>query len=144
MLLNFNDDAKDTDEEVEKVIKKKGKEKSVTEDTKDKKKSTLGYEDLTKPFKEVLKCPFTRRSIKFSSPRHMLPANAKIYDDKGDLEDQITRFTGWEPWREWPMPCECWMFQDGKTRAWFDKFPLGRINNWGDLQEKFLNRFGNA
>ncbi|GJW90087.1 hypothetical protein Tco_0167640, partial [Tanacetum coccineum] len=52
MLLNFNDDAKDTDEEVEKVIKKKGKEKSVTEDTKDKKKLTVGDKDLTKPFKE--------------------------------------------------------------------------------------------
>ncbi|GJS79786.1 hypothetical protein Tco_0729667 [Tanacetum coccineum] len=145
MLLNFNDDAKDTDEEVEKIIKKKGKEKSVTEDTKDKKKSMVGDEDLTKPFKEVLKCPFTRRIIKFSSPRHMLPANAKIYDDIGDLEDHITRFTGMGNQGEWPMPVWCWMFQqDGKTRAWFDKFPLGSINNWGDLQEKFLNRFGNA
>ncbi|GJS79792.1 hypothetical protein Tco_0729673 [Tanacetum coccineum] len=83
MLLNFNHDAKDTDEEVEKVIKKKGKDKSVTEDTKDKKKLTVGDKDLTKPFKEVLKCPFTCRIIKFSSPRHMLPANAKIYDDIG-------------------------------------------------------------
>ncbi|GJU97625.1 reverse transcriptase domain-containing protein [Tanacetum coccineum] len=37
------------------------------------------------------------------------------------------------------------MFQqtlDGKARAWFDKLPPGSIDKWGDLQEKFLNRFG--
>ncbi|GKC82200.1 reverse transcriptase domain-containing protein [Tanacetum coccineum] len=37
------------------------------------------------------------------------------------------------------------MFQqtlDGKARAWFDKLPSGSIDNWGSLQEKFLNRFG--
>nr|GEU80122.1 protein NYNRIN-like [Tanacetum cinerariifolium] len=37
------------------------------------------------------------------------------------------------------------MFQqtlDGKARAWFDKLPPGSIDNWGNLQEKFLNRFG--
>ncbi|GJS79785.1 zinc finger BED domain-containing protein RICESLEEPER 2 [Tanacetum coccineum] len=72
----------------------------------------------------------------------MLPTNAKIYDDIGDLEDHITRFTGMGNQGEWPMPVWCWMFHhDGKTRAWFDKFPLSSINNWGDLQEKFLNRF---
>ncbi|GJS79790.1 formin-like protein 14 [Tanacetum coccineum] len=64
----------------------------------------------------------------------MLLANVKIYDDIGDLEDHITRFTGMGNQGEWPMPVWCWMFQqDGKTRAWFDKFPLGSINNWGDL-----------
>ncbi|GKB28516.1 hypothetical protein Tco_0867917 [Tanacetum coccineum] len=31
---------------------------------------------------------------------------------------------------------------DGKAKAWFDKLPLGSIDNWGSLQEKFLNRFG--
>ncbi|GKE13032.1 reverse transcriptase domain-containing protein, partial [Tanacetum coccineum] len=37
------------------------------------------------------------------------------------------------------------MFQqtlDGKARAWFDKLPSGSIDNWGSLQEKFLNIFG--
>ncbi|GJR16179.1 reverse transcriptase domain-containing protein [Tanacetum coccineum] len=37
------------------------------------------------------------------------------------------------------------MFQqtlDGKARAWFDKLLPGNIDNWGSLQEKFLNRFG--
>nr|GEV66997.1 reverse transcriptase domain-containing protein [Tanacetum cinerariifolium] len=31
---------------------------------------------------------------------------------------------------------------DNKARAWFDKLPPGSIDNWGSLQEKFLNRFG--
>ncbi|GJT14234.1 JmjC domain-containing protein [Tanacetum coccineum] len=31
---------------------------------------------------------------------------------------------------------------DGKARAWFDNLPPGSIDNWGDFQEKFLNRFG--
>nr|GEV41368.1 reverse transcriptase domain-containing protein [Tanacetum cinerariifolium] len=29
-----------------------------------------------------------------------------------------------------------------KARTWFDKLPPGSIDNWGDLQKKFLNRFG--
>ncbi|GJS45096.1 hypothetical protein Tco_0595217 [Tanacetum coccineum] len=37
-------------------------------------------EDLSKPFKEVLKWPFTRRIIKFLSLGHKMPTNAKIYD----------------------------------------------------------------
>ncbi|GJT29574.1 reverse transcriptase domain-containing protein [Tanacetum coccineum] len=43
------------------------------------------------------------------------------------------------------MPVWCRMFQqtlDGKAREWFDKLPPGSIDNWGDLQEKFLIRFG--
>nr|GEX28870.1 RNA-directed DNA polymerase, eukaryota, reverse transcriptase zinc-binding domain protein [Tanacetum cinerariifolium] len=31
---------------------------------------------------------------------------------------------------------------DSKARAWFDKLPPGNNDNWGSLQEKFLNRFG--
>ncbi|GJT65383.1 reverse transcriptase domain-containing protein [Tanacetum coccineum] len=69
-------------------------------------------DDLSKPFKEVLKCPFTKRIIEFSAPGHRLPKNVKVYDGT-----------------------------DGKARAWFDKLPPGSIDNWGDLQEKFLNRF---
>ncbi|GKB62502.1 hypothetical protein Tco_0918688 [Tanacetum coccineum] len=108
-------------------------------------KAKIGDEDLSKPFKEVLKCPFTRRIVEFSSPGHRLPANAKIYDGTGDSEDHIGRFVGIGNQGEWPMPVWCRMFQqtlDGKARAWFDKLPSGSIDNWGSLQEKFLNRFG--
>ncbi|GJW09110.1 reverse transcriptase domain-containing protein, partial [Tanacetum coccineum] len=99
MLLDF--DIQDvSDEEIEDGPKGKAK---------------IGDEDLSKPFKKVLKCPFTRRIVEFSSPG------------------------------EWPMPVWCRMFQqtlDGKARAWFDKLPPGSIDNCGSLQEKFLNRFG--
>ncbi|GKG32087.1 hypothetical protein Tco_0427037, partial [Tanacetum coccineum] len=72
MLLDFDDIRDVSDEEIE--VNKKGKAK-------------VGDEDLSKPFKEVLKCPFTRRIVEFSSPGHRMPANAKIYDETGDLED---------------------------------------------------------
>ncbi|GJU05654.1 hypothetical protein Tco_1122084 [Tanacetum coccineum] len=100
MLLDFDDIQDVSDEDIE--VNTKGKTK-------------VGDEDLSKPFKEVLKCPFTRRIIEFSSPGHRMPANAKV------------------------------MFQqtlDGKARAGFDKLPPSSIDNWGDLQKKFLNRFG--
>nr|GEV37109.1 reverse transcriptase domain-containing protein [Tanacetum cinerariifolium] len=77
-----------------------------------KKKQKKGDKDLSKPFNEVLKCPFTRRIVKFSSPGHRLPANAKIYDGTGDPEDHTGRFVRIGNQGEWPMP------------------------------EKFLNRFG--
>ncbi|GJS97288.1 reverse transcriptase domain-containing protein [Tanacetum coccineum] len=83
-------------------------------------KAKVGDEDLSKPFKE-------------------------IYDGTGDPEDHVGRFMGIGNQGEWPMPVWCRMFQqtlDGKARAWFDKLPPGSINNWGSLQEKFLNRFG--
>ncbi|GKG43140.1 reverse transcriptase domain-containing protein, partial [Tanacetum coccineum] len=63
----------------------------------------------------------------------------------GDSEDHVGRFVGIGNQGEWPMPVWCRMFQqtlDGKARVWFDKLPPGSIDNWGDLQDKFLNRFG--
>ncbi|GJT64394.1 hypothetical protein Tco_1015874 [Tanacetum coccineum] len=72
MLLDFDDVQDVSDKEVE-------------DDTKGKAK--VGDEDLSKPFKEVLKCPFTRRIVEFSSSGHKMPANAKIYDGTIDPED---------------------------------------------------------
>nr|GEY86322.1 hypothetical protein [Tanacetum cinerariifolium] len=102
-------------------------------------------EDLSKPFKEVLKCPFTRRIVEFSSPDHRMSANVKIYDGTGDPEDHMGCFVGIGNQGEWQVPVWCRMFQqtlDGKARAWFNKLPSGSIDNWGSLQEKFLNIFG--
>ncbi|GJV82326.1 hypothetical protein Tco_1522224 [Tanacetum coccineum] len=130
MLLDFDDVQDVSDDEIE--VNMKGKVK-------------VGGEDLSKPFKEVLKCPFTRRIVEFSSLGYRMPANAKIYDRTGDLEDHIGRFVGMGNQGEWPMPVWCRMFHqtlDGKASAWFDKLPYGSIDNWGDLQRKFLNRFG--
>ncbi|GJW61545.1 hypothetical protein Tco_0110880 [Tanacetum coccineum] len=100
MLLDFDDVQDVSDEEIEG----------------DPKGKTKVDEDLSKPFKEVLKCPFTRRIVEFSSPGHRMPANAKIYDGTGDPEDHVGRFVGMRNQGEWPMP--------------------------GSLQKKFLNRFG--
>ncbi|GJS93837.1 reverse transcriptase domain-containing protein [Tanacetum coccineum] len=130
MLLDFDDVEDVSDDEIK--VNMKGKAK-------------VGDEDLSKPFKEVLKCPFTRRIVEFSSPGHRMPSNAKIYDGTGDPEDHMGRFVGMGNQGEWPMPVWCRMFQqslDGKARTWFDKLPPGSIDNWGDLQRKFLNRFG--
>ncbi|GJT35497.1 hypothetical protein Tco_0925916 [Tanacetum coccineum] len=130
MLLDFDDVQDVSDDEIE--VNMKGKAK-------------VGDEDLSKPFKKVLKCPFTRRIVGFSSPGHRMPANAKIYNGTGDPEDHVGRFVGIGNQGEWPMPVWCRMCQqtlDCKARASFDKLPPGSIDNWGDLQRKFLNRFG--
>ncbi|GKC97733.1 reverse transcriptase domain-containing protein [Tanacetum coccineum] len=130
MLLDFDDIQDISDEETE--VNTKGKAK-------------VGDEDLSKPLKEVLKCPFMRRIVEFSSPGHRMPANAKIYDETGDPEDHVGRFVGIGNQGEWHMPVWCRMFQqtlDGKARAWLDKFKPGNIDNWGDLQEKFLTGLG--
>ncbi|GJR04998.1 hypothetical protein Tco_0527982 [Tanacetum coccineum] len=113
MLLDFDNFQDDSDEEIE--VNKKGKAK-------------VGDEDLSKPFKEVLKCPFTRRIFEFSSLGHIMPTNAKIYDGTRDPEDHVGRFVEMGNQGEWPMPVCCRMFQqtlDGKARAWFDKLPPG-------------------
>ncbi|GKB83928.1 hypothetical protein Tco_0950823 [Tanacetum coccineum] len=96
MLLKFNDDSQDTDDE-----------KNETNKGGDKGKKILIHEDLSKPFKEVLKCPFTRRIIEFSSLRHRMLANVKIYDRTGDPKDHISRFTRIWNQGEWPMPVWC-------------------------------------
>ncbi|GJZ06229.1 hypothetical protein Tco_0540022 [Tanacetum coccineum] len=93
MLLNFNDDSQDTDDE-----------KNETNKGGDKGKKILIHEDSSKPFKEVLKCPFTSRIIEFSSLGHRMPTNVKIYDRTGDPKDHISRFTRIWNQGEWPMP----------------------------------------
>ncbi|GJS25838.1 hypothetical protein Tco_0486458 [Tanacetum coccineum] len=125
MLLDFDDVQDVSDDEIE--VNMKGKEK-------------VGDEDLSKPFKEVLKCPFSRRIVEFLSPGHRMPANAKIYDGTGDLEDHVGLFVGMGNQGEWPMPVWCRIFQqtlDGKARAWFDKLPPGSIEfPKGEFQRK--------
>ncbi|GKB35286.1 hypothetical protein Tco_0880228 [Tanacetum coccineum] len=61
-------------------------------------------EDLKKPYKEVLKSPFTKRIIVFSAPTHRMPTNLKIYDGSTDPDDHITCFVGAINQGEWEMP----------------------------------------
>ncbi|GKD71950.1 hypothetical protein Tco_1326040 [Tanacetum coccineum] len=79
-----------------------------------------GDDDLKKPYKEVLKSPFTRRIIEFSAPSHRMPTNLKIYDGSTDPDDHINRFVGAANQREWEMPVWCRIFQqtlDGPARG---------------------------
>nr|GEV32295.1 retrotransposon protein, putative, Ty3-gypsy subclass [Tanacetum cinerariifolium] len=94
------DDGQDIDEEIEEIDKRK-----------DKGKVTMNDEYLSRPFKEVLKCPFTRRIIEFSSHGHRMPKNVKIYVRTGDPEDHISRFIRIGNQREWPISVWCRMFQ---------------------------------
>nr|GEY98638.1 hypothetical protein [Tanacetum cinerariifolium] len=130
--------------------KTNGKGKAIIED-----------DDLAKPFKEVLKCPFTRRIIDFSSPSHMMPPNFKIYDETGDPDDHINRFSGIGNQEEWPMPVWCYSMPKtvnemlrrlddyirSKEAFWDTKLPKGEcqrremVNNqgqWNDRIHKIL------
>ncbi|GJX42244.1 hypothetical protein Tco_0257234 [Tanacetum coccineum] len=78
----------------EEVVKARTDGKGVEEKKED---------DLQKPYKEVLKSPFTRRIIEFSAPSHRMPTNLKIYDGSTDPDDHITRFVGAANQGEWQM-----------------------------------------
>nr|GEW56895.1 reverse transcriptase domain-containing protein [Tanacetum cinerariifolium] len=60
-------------------------------------------EDFRKPYKEVLKSPFSRRIIEFSAPKHRTPKNSKIYDGSTDPDGHITRFVRAANQGEWEM-----------------------------------------
>ncbi|GJS36329.1 putative reverse transcriptase domain-containing protein [Tanacetum coccineum] len=101
-------------------------------------------DDLKKPYKEVLKSPFTRRIIEFSALSHRMTTNLEIYDGSTDPDDHITRFVGAANQGEWEMPVWYRMFQqtlDGPTRGWFDQMPNGFIESWTGLRKKFVERF---
>ncbi|GKA28722.1 hypothetical protein Tco_0714967 [Tanacetum coccineum] len=51
-------------------------------------------EDLSKPFKETLRTPFTRRIIEFSGPEYSLPTNIALYNGSTDPADHLNRFVG--------------------------------------------------
>ncbi|GJX63886.1 hypothetical protein Tco_0296786, partial [Tanacetum coccineum] len=60
--------------------------------------------DLSKPFKETLRTPFTRRIIEFSGPEYIMPTNITLYDGTTDPPDHLNRFVGAANSGEWPMP----------------------------------------
>ncbi|GKA04381.1 hypothetical protein Tco_0677162, partial [Tanacetum coccineum] len=51
-------------------------------------------EDLSKPFKETLKTPFTRRIIEFSGPEYSMPTNIALYNGSTDPADHLNHFVG--------------------------------------------------
>ncbi|GKB18095.1 hypothetical protein Tco_0852018 [Tanacetum coccineum] len=62
-----------------------------------KEKNDEAPEDLRKPYKEVLKSPFSRWIIEFSSLNHQTPTILKIYDGSIDPDDHITCFCCKDP-----------------------------------------------
>ncbi|GKA15945.1 reverse transcriptase domain-containing protein [Tanacetum coccineum] len=101
-------------------------------------------EDLSKPFKETLKTPFTRRIIEFSGPEYNMPTNIALYDGSTDPADHLNRFVGAANSGEWPMPVWCRMFQktlDGSARGWFESLSPNSINEWWRLREAFTTRY---
>ncbi|GJY42015.1 reverse transcriptase domain-containing protein [Tanacetum coccineum] len=104
----------------------------------------VGEEDLSKPFKEKLKTPLTRRIIEFAGPEYVMPANITLYDGSTDPADHLNRFSMAANSGEWPMPVWCRMFQqtlDGGARGWFESLPPNSINEWYQLREAFTNRY---
>ncbi|GKB31835.1 hypothetical protein Tco_0871236 [Tanacetum coccineum] len=119
--------------------------RSVNGKGKDTSKEARGSndEDLQKPFKEVLRSPFTKRIIKFLAPKYLMPTNSRIYDRSTNLDDHVSCFMGAANQGEWQMLVWCRMFQqtlDGPTRGWFDRLPNECIDNWMNLREKFTER----
>ncbi|GJS43242.1 reverse transcriptase domain-containing protein [Tanacetum coccineum] len=101
-------------------------------------------EDLSKPFKETLKTPFTRRIIEFSGPEYSMPTNIALYNGSTDPADHLNRFVGAANSGEWPMPVWCRMFQqtlDGSARGWFESLPPNSIDEWWRLREAFTTRY---
>lgn len=107
-------------------------------------KAVEANEDLSKPFKEASRSPFTSRIVEFSGEKYTMPLNMKFYDGSTDPNDHLTRFTGAANQGQWPMPTWCLMFQqtlDGAAGGWFERLEPGSINSWNELREQFSTRF---
>ncbi|GKC95234.1 hypothetical protein Tco_1160676 [Tanacetum coccineum] len=63
----------------------------------------VGEEDLSKPFKEILKTPLTRRIIEFAGPEYVMPTNITLYDGSTDPADHLNRFLMAANLGEWPI-----------------------------------------
>ncbi|GJU12369.1 hypothetical protein Tco_1134765 [Tanacetum coccineum] len=102
-------------------------------------------EDLSKPFKETLKTPFTRRIIEFSGPEYSMPTNIALYNGSTDPADHLNRFVGAANSGEWPMPVWCRMFQKitggCQKGGWFESLPPNSIDEWWRLREAFTTRY---
>ncbi|GKC33404.1 hypothetical protein Tco_1040698 [Tanacetum coccineum] len=101
-------------------------------------------DDLRKPSREMLKSPLTGRIIEFSSPKHKMPSNVKIYDGTTDPDDHINRFTGARNQEGWLMQVWYRIFQrtlDDATMGWFDRLSAGCIDDSTELRKKSITRF---
>ncbi|GJX52068.1 hypothetical protein Tco_0280437 [Tanacetum coccineum] len=114
-------------------------EKDVSLEGKD-----VGEEDLSKPFKEKLKTPLTRRIIEFVGPEYVMPTNITLYDGSTDPADHLNRFSdGKSNSGEWlcRFGVDVSSKHDGGARGWFEILPLNSINEWYQLREAFTTRY---
>ncbi|GJT89553.1 hypothetical protein Tco_1078398 [Tanacetum coccineum] len=97
-------------------------------------------EDLSKPFKETLKTPFTRRIIEFSGPEYSMPQpNIAFVTRVHRSTDHLNRFVGAANSGEWPMPVWCRMFQqtlDASARGWFESLSNIAIDECGEIEDE--------
>ncbi|GJT25541.1 hypothetical protein Tco_0895478 [Tanacetum coccineum] len=73
--------------------------------------------DLSKPFKETLRTPFTRRIIEFSSPEYSMPTNIALYDGSTDPTYHLNHFVGLRTRGNGP----CWYGAECFNKYWTDQ-----------------------
>ncbi|GJR33370.1 hypothetical protein Tco_1109602 [Tanacetum coccineum] len=73
-----------------------------------------------------------------------MATNIKVHEGTTDPEDHLNRFASAANLGEWPMLIWCRTFQqtlDESVRGWFERLPLGSINEWSELREAFMTRW---
>ncbi|XP_021998215.1 uncharacterized protein LOC110895244 [Helianthus annuus] len=73
-----------------------------------------------------------------------LPSNVGKFNGLTDPDDHLRVFTSVGLVGGWTLPLWCHLFVQtltGAARIWFDNLPIGQIESWKDLREKFLTHF---
>ncbi|KAJ0547312.1 putative retrotransposon gag domain-containing protein [Helianthus annuus] len=73
-----------------------------------------------------------------------LPSNVGKFNGLADPDDHLRVFTSACLVGGWTLPLWCHLFVQtltGPARIWFDNLPIGQIESWKDLREKFLTHF---
>ncbi|XP_022015045.1 uncharacterized protein LOC110914550 [Helianthus annuus] len=73
-----------------------------------------------------------------------LPSNVGKFNGLTDPDDHLRVFTSVGLVGGWTLPLWCHLFVQtltGPARIWFDNLPIGQIESWKDLREKFLTHF---
>ncbi|XP_022041522.1 uncharacterized protein LOC110944115 [Helianthus annuus] len=73
-----------------------------------------------------------------------IPSNVGKFNGLTDPDDHLRVFTSAGLVGGWTLPLWCHLFVQtltGPARIWFDNLPIGQIESWKDLREKFLTHF---
>ncbi|KAL8205932.1 hypothetical protein R6Q57_009483 [Mikania cordata] len=94
------------------------------------------FTDMSKFTKRIAKAPL-REKLK-------VPLNVGKYDGSSDPDDHLHAFAGVGKVRRWNLPTWCHMLVQTLTGAAclsFDSLPLGSIDSYEELRDKFLKQF---